>query len=136
MAGGLASVGAREILDFVLRGVVPTIPATVYMRLLETPSTKTSSGTETAYGAYGRLPMVRGLALFTDPGLTSRSVNVDPLEFAIPTSADDDIVAWDWVNTASGAFTETYLFGVTQPARSIVVGKRVRFPSGALVVTA
>jgi hypothetical protein len=40
------------------------------------------------------------------------------------------------VNTASGAFTETYLFGVVQPARSIVLGKRVRFPSGALVVTA
>lgn len=136
MAGGLTALGAREILDFILRGVSPTIPATVYLRLLETPSTKTTSGTETAYGAYARLALVRGTSLFTDPILTSRSTNVDPLEFPVPTSSDDDIVAFDIVNTASGAFTETYLFGAVSPARSIVVGKRVRFPSGSLLVTA
>jgi hypothetical protein len=135
MAGGLTALGAREILDFILRGVSPTIAATVYLRLLETPSTKTSSGTETAYGAYTRLALVRGTSLFTDPLLTSRSTNVDPLEFPVPTSSDSDIVAWDLVNTASGAFTETYLFGSVSPPRSIVVGKRVRFPSGSLLVT-
>lgn len=74
--------------------------------------------------------------MFTDPLLTSRSTNVDPFEFPVPSSADDDIVAWDLVNTASGAFTEAYLFGVVNPARSIIVGKRVRFPSGSLLVTA
>lgn len=136
MAGGLTSVGAREILDFILRGVSPTIAATVYLRLLETPSTKTSNGVETAYGAYTRLALVRGTSLFTDPLLTSRSTNVDELEFPVPTSVDDNIVAWDLVNVASGAFTETYLFGNVSPARSIIVGKRVRFPSGSLLVTA
>jgi hypothetical protein len=136
LAGGLSALGAREILDFLLRGVSPTVAATVYLRLLETPSTKTTSGTETSYGAYARLALVRGTGLFTDPALTSRSTNINPLEFPIPTSSDADIVAFDIVNTASGAFTETYLFGVVQPARSIVLGKRVRFPSGALVVTA
>lgn len=129
-------MGAREILDFILRGVSPTIAATVYLRLLETPSTKTSSGVETAYGAYARLALVRGTSLFTDPLLTSRSTNVDELEFPVPSSIDDDIVAWDLVNVASGAFTETYLFGNVSPARSIIVGKRVRFPSGSLLVTA
>lgn len=136
MAGGLSALGAREILDFILRGVSPTISATVYLRLLTTPSTKTTSGTETVYGAYVRLPLVRGTSLFTDPLLSSRSTNVDVLEFAVPTSTDSNIVGFDIVNTPSGAFTETYLFGVVQPARSIVVGKRVRFPSGALLVTA
>jgi hypothetical protein len=136
VAGGLTALGAREILDFVLRGVVPTMAATVYLRLLETPSSKTTSGTETAYGAYARLALIRGTSLFTDPVLTSRSTNVDPLEFPVPTSSDADIVAWDLVNTASGAFTETYLFGVVSPPRSIVTGKRVRFPSGSLLVTA
>lgn len=135
-SGGLTALGAREILDFILRGVVPTMAATVYLRLLETPSTKTTSGNETAYGAYARLALVRGTSLFTDPVLTSRSTNVDPFEFPVPSSADDDIVAWDLVNTASGAFTESYLYGVVSPKRSIVVGKRVKFPSGSLIVTA
>lgn len=136
MAGGASAKAAQQILNFYLRGIAPTVGATVYLRLLETPSSKTSSGTETSYGAYARLALVRGTSLFTDPVLTSRSTNVDPLEFPVPTSADDDIVAFDIVNTASGAFTETYLFGSVSPARSIVVGKRVRFPSGSLLVTA
>jgi hypothetical protein len=134
---GLTAVGAREVLDFVLRGVAPSIPSTVYLRLLTTPSTKTSSGTETAYGNYARLALVRSTSLFTDPALTSRSTNVDPLEFPAPSSLDDDIVAFDIVDTASGAFTETYLYGFVRPARSIVVGtKPLKFPSGAMVVTA
>lgn len=136
MSGGLTALGAREILDFILRGVSPTIAGTVYLRLLETPSTKTTSGTETTYGAYARLALVRGTSLFTDPVLTSRSTNVDPLEFPTPNSSDSDIVAWDLVDTASGAFTESYLHGVVSPKRSIVVGKRIRFPSGSLLVTA
>lgn len=136
MAGGLASYGAREMLDFFLRGVAPSVPATVYLRLLTTPSTKTTNGTETAYGAYSRLALVRATSLFTDPLLTSRSTNVDALEFPVPTSTSDNLVAFDIVNTSGGAFTETYIFGIIQPARSIVVGKRVRFPSGALVITA
>lgn len=137
MSGGLTALGAREILDFVLRGVAPSIASTVYLRLLKTPSTKTTSGTETTYGSYARLPLVRGTSLFTDPGLTSRSTNVGILDFPAPSSLDDDIVAFDIVNTASGAFTETYLFGNVQPHRSIVVGTRpLRFPSGSLLVTA
>jgi hypothetical protein len=136
MAGGATSLGAGQILNFYLRAIAPTVGATVYMRLLKTPSTKTSSGTEEAYGAYARLALVRGVGLFTDPLLTSRSVNVAELEFPTPSSPDDDAVAFDIVNTASGAFTETYLFGNVQPTRSIVVGKRLRFPAGALTVTA
>lgn len=137
MAGGLTALGAREILDFILRGVSPTIAATVYLRLLTTPSTKTSSGTETIYGSYARLALVRNTSLFTDPLLTSRSTNVSVLEFPAPSSLDDDIVGFDIVNTASGAFTETYLFGNVQPHRSIVVSTRpLRFPAGSLLVTA
>lgn len=136
MSGGLTSLGAREILDFLLRGVSPTVASTVYLRLLKTPSTKTFSGTETTFGAYARIPIVRGTGVFTDPALTSRSTNVAALETAAATSLDDDIVAFDIVNTASGAFTETYLFGNVTPARSVVIGKKIRFPAGTLVVTA
>lgn len=137
MAGGASAKAAQQILNFYLRGIAPTVGATVYMRLLTTPSTKTSSGTETNYGSYTRLALVRATSLFTDPLLTSRSVNVDPLLFPAPSSPDDNIVAFDIVNTASGAFTETYLFGNVNPSRSIIVGTRlVRFPSGTLIVTA
>jgi len=124
------------VLNFYLRGITPTLGATVYLRLLTTPSTKTTSGVESAFGAYARIPLVRGLTLFTDPLLTSRSTNVDPIETATALSLDYDIVAFDIVNTASGPFTETYLFGVVQPARSIIVNKPVRFPSGSMIVTA
>lgn len=137
MAGGLTALGAQQVLNFYLRGIAITVPATVYMRMLKTPSTKTSSGAESVYGSYARLALVRGVLLFTDPGLTSRSTNVGILDFPAPSSLDDDIVSFDIVNTASGAFTETYLFGVVQPHRSIVVGTRpLRFPSGSLLVTA
>lgn len=136
MSGGLTSLGAREILDFLLRGVSPTVASTVYLRLLKTPSTKTSSGTETTFGAYARIPIVRGTGTFTDPALTSRSTNVNTLQTDPATSLDDDLIAWDLVNTASGAFTETYLFGNIVPARSIVINKRITFPPGSLVVTA
>ena len=136
MAGGLTAQGAAQVINFYLRGVTPTLGATVYLRLLTTPSTKTSSGTESAFGAYARIALVRGLTLFTDPLLTSRSTNVAALQTGIATSLDDDIVAFDIVDTASGAFTETYLHGVVTPARSITIGKRVKFPAGSMVVTA
>lgn len=133
---GLTALGAREILDFLLRGVSPTVAGTVYLRLLTTPSTKTSSGTETNFGGWARIPLVRGTGLFTDPALTSRSTNVGTLQTSPPTSLDDDIIAFDIVNTASGAFTETYLFGNVVPRVTVVLNKAITFPPGTLVVTA
>ena len=136
MAGGLSALGAAQVINFYLRGVTPTLGATIYLRLLTTPSTKTSSGTEAAFGAYVRIALVRGLTLFTDPLLTSRSTNVGVLQTAVASSLDDDIVAFDIVDTPTGTFTATYLFGVVTPARSITIGKRVKFPAGSLIVTA
>lgn len=137
MAGGLTALGAAQVINFYLRGIAPSLPATMFLRMLTTPSTKTTSGIETVYGSYAREPLVRGTSLFTDPLLTSRSTNVSELLLPAPSSPDDDIVAFDIVNTSSGAFTETYLFGIVQPHRSIIVGTRpLRFPPGSLIVTA
>ena len=135
MAGGSTAYTAGEILNLILRAVAPTFPATMYLRLLTTPSTKSTSGTEATFGAYVRIPLVRGTSLFTDPLLTGRSTNVDPIQTDVPSSAGSDIVGFDIVNTASGAFTQTYLFGTVTPARSVIIGKRIRFASGALEVT-
>lgn len=135
MAGGATSYTAGEILNLILRAVSPTFPATMYLRLLTTPSTKTTSGTEATFGAYARIPLVRATSLFTNPLLTGRSTNVDPITTDVPSSGGADIVGFDLVNTASGAFTETYLFGTVTPARSVVIGKRIRFPANSMEVT-
>jgi hypothetical protein len=136
MSGGLTNFGAGQILKLILRAQSPTYPATMYMRLLTTPSSKGSSGVESSYSGYARIPIVRGTAIFTDPLLTASSINVDELDGGLATSADSPIAGFDFVNTASGAFTETYLYGLCTPQRSIIPGKRVKFPPGALTVTA
>lgn len=132
MAGGATSYTASEILNLILRAVAPTFPATIYLRLLTTPSTKTSSGTE---GSFPRIAFVRGTAIFTDPLLTSQSTNIDPILTDPAGASGSPIVAFDFVNTASGAFTETYLFGAVTPARDVISGKRIRFLAGQMLVT-
>jgi hypothetical protein len=136
MAGGLSFYGAGLVLNHILRAVVPTYPATFYMRLLTTPSTKGSSGTEAAYGGYARLALVRGLSLFTDPVLTGRSTNAVEFAYPVASSPGSDIVAWDIVETASGIFTATFIWGFVNPPRSITVGKPPKFPIGSCEVTA
>ena len=136
MAGGLTYLGAQFTLRHILRAEVPTYPATFYLRLLTAPSTKGASGTESTYGSYSRLALVRSTSLFSDPVLTGRSSNSTVLTFPTPTTSGADLVGFDIVNTSSGAFTQTYVFGSILPQRSIVVGKVLRFSVGALVVTA
>lgn len=137
MPGGLTFFSAGQLLNHILRAVVPTYPATMYIRLLTTPSSKGVSGTETTYGGYARVAIVRGTGAFTDPLLTGRSTNVAALTFPQAASAGaGDLVAFDIVNTSAGVFTETYLYGNISPTRSVTVGKTVRFPIGALEVTA
>lgn len=136
MAGGMTYSEAKRYLDHVLRATVPTYPATVYIRALTSLSGKGSSGTEASYSGYARQAIVRGTGVFTDPLATGRTSNVSAITFPQANSASADIVGFDIVDTASGAFTETYLFGTVTPARPVTVGKTIRFPAGALVVTA
>jgi hypothetical protein len=133
MAGGATFYTAGEILNLILRAVSPTLPGTMYLRLLTTPSTKGSSGTESA--SFTRITLVRGTGLFTNPLLTGSSTNIGVIETIPATGTGPNIVAFDLVNTASGAFTTTYLFGNVTPSRSVIVGKRIRFPAGAMEVT-
>lgn len=135
MAGGASTYTANEILDLFLRGVAPTFPGTWWMRLLITSSSKTVAGTETNYGSYTRLAMVRGTSLFSAPA-NGQSTNSNILQFASPsTLGNGSLTAWDFVNTAAGAFTETYLYGLIIPSRTIVVGKPLKFPIGSLLIT-
>lgn len=135
MSGGASIYTANEMLNLFLRGITPTFPATWYMRLLITSSSKTVSGTETNYGNYARLAMVRGTSLFSAPA-NGQSTNSNILQFASPSNlGNGNLTAWDFVNTAAGAFTETYLYGLIIPSRTLIVGKPVKFPAGSLLIT-
>lgn len=136
MPGGLTNFGAGLVLKLLLRDESPSLPASFWLRLLTTPSTKGASGTESTYGSYARLEIVRGTSTFSDPALTARSTNSAILTFPVVTSPGSAIVSFDFVNTSSGAFTETYLFGLVTPRIVPTVGKAVRVPIGSLLVTA
>lgn len=135
MAGGASFYTANEMLDLFLRGVAATFPATWHMRLLVTPTTKVVSGTETNYAGYARLAMTRGTSLFSAPA-NGQSSNSNLLQFPSANSlGNGNLVAWDFVNTAAGPFTETYLYGLIIPSRTLIVGKPVKFPAGSLLIT-
>jgi hypothetical protein len=58
------------------------------------------------------------------------------LTFGVATSAGNgQLVAFDIVDTPSGAFTKVYNGGPINPAKTIVIGKAPVFRAGALVIT-
>ena len=79
----------------------------------------------------------RDTTLFTDAGSSAEVTNVSSLEFPQADSVGaGDLVGFDIVDTAAGAFTHIYLWGQITPARTVIVGKKVRFPAGSLIFTA
>lgn len=137
MPGWLSYVSANELLNWLYRGVVPTIPGTLYLRLLVSPSNRAGGGTETNYSGYARLAMQRDTgSLFTVSPTSGRLTNSILIEFPKANSlGNGDLVAFDVVDTPSGAFTKTYNGGPILPARSIVVGKEPKFKADSLEFT-
>lgn len=135
---GWASYGmAQEIENFFYRGVAISIDATLYLRLLVEPSSRSGGGTETNFGGYSRLAFGRttgGLwAAATSTGLLT---NTSILNFGQAGSVGNGTLVWfDFVNASSGAFTKLYNGGPINPPRDPVVGKEVKFAPGALVIT-
>lgn len=138
MAGGATTFEAGQYLNYALRGVAPAYDGTLYLRLLTAPSTRTANGTETDYGSYARIPLPRDLTFWSDPTSTGRATNLAAFTFAAPTSLGSglDIVAFDVVNTASGSFTRRHYYGPVSPTRTPALGRALRFPAGALEITA
>lgn len=137
MAGWTSYVMAREIEDFFYRGVAISIDATLYMRLLVEPSSRSGGGTETNFGGYSRLAFARTTGgLWAPATSTGLLTNTSILNFGQAGSVGNGSPVWfDFVNTASGAFTKLYNGGPINPPKEIVVGKEVKFQPSALVIT-
>ena len=135
MAGFASYSMANEILNFFYRGVPITIGANLYLRLLVAPSNRSGGGTETTYGGYERLALLRGATIF-GANANGKILNAIELEFPNPTTVGNgNLVAFDIVDTPTGAFTKVYNGGPISPAKAVVVGKPPRFRVGALEIT-
>lgn len=135
MAGWAGYTMANEILDFFYRGQAISIGGSLYVRLLVETSSRSGGGLETNYAGYGRLTLLRGTTIFT-AAANGRMSNSVLLAFASATSlGNGDLVAFDIVDTPSGAFTKVYNGGPVSPAKAIVVGKPPKFAANSLVFT-
>lgn len=132
MAGFAGYTMANEILNFFYRGTAISIGANLYIRLLVEPSSRTGGGVETTYGTYARLALLRGTTIFAAAS-NGRMSNSVVLTFNTATTlGNGDLVAFDIVDTPSGAISKVYNGGPILPAKSITVGKRPTFRIGAL----
>lgn len=135
---GFASYGlAAEIENFLYRGQAITIGATLYLRLLVVPSSRSGGGTETNYSGYARLALPRDTSsIFTVAPSNGLLVNGVALTFPMPSSVGNgDLVAFDIVDTASGAVNKIYNGGPILPSKAVVVGKAPTFGVGKLQIT-
>lgn len=136
MPGFAGYTMADEILNFFYRGTAITIGANLYLRLLVAPSNRSGGGTETNYTGYVRKEIVRGTTIFGSASangfLTNTVVIVLPVALSL---GNGDFVAFDIVDTPSGAFTKVYNGGPVSPAKAVVVGKAPTFAVGSLQFT-
>ena len=138
MAGWASFDLADDILDFVYRGIPISIGANVYLRLLVEPSSRSGGGTETNYNGYARLALLRAASgIWANSPSSGRLTNA--IELAIGTDANSvgngPLVAFDIVDTPSGAFTKLYNGGPILTPKLVVLGKTVKFRAGALLIT-
>lgn len=128
---------SHEIENFIYRGVAITIGATLYLRLLVAPSSRSGGGTETNYGGWARIPFTRDTTTIWTVA-PSNGLLTNGVIIAAPvatTLGNGDFVAFDIVDTASGAFTKIYNGGPVSPAKAVVVGKSPEFDPGKLQIT-
>lgn len=136
MAGWMGYVAANELLNFLYRGAAVSIGGTLYLRLLVAPSSRAGGGTETNYSGYARLALPRDATIFTAAASNGQLTNGVVVEFPDAGSlGNGDLVAFDIVDTPSGAVSKIYHGGPISPAKAIVVGKPPRFRAGSLLLT-
>lgn len=137
MAGWSGYSLSDEILNYYYRGVAPSIGGILYLRLLVEPSSRSGGGVETNYSGYARLAMPRNTSSIFGVSPTNGRLS-NTVQVAFPTIAsagNGDFVAFDIVDTASGAFAKVYNGGPVSPAKALVIGKPPTFRAGSLVLT-
>lgn len=135
MAGWASYNMSNELLNFFYRGVAISAPATLYLRLLVEPSSRSGGGTETNYTNYTRLALPRNTTIFAAPNNGQMSNSIILTFPSAGSLGNGDLVWFDIVDTASGSFTKLYNGGPINPPKAIVVGKEPKFRVGALVIT-
>lgn len=137
MAGWDSYSMANEILNFFYRGQAISIGGSLYLRLLVSPSSRSGGGTETNYSGYARYQLPRNTSsVFTISPTNGLLVSGIILEFPSANSlGNGNLIAFDIVDTPSGAINKIYNGGPISPAKAIVVGKPPKFRVGALKVT-
>lgn len=136
MAGWLGISTANEVLNFLYRGTAISIGGSLYLRLLVAPSSRTGGGTETNYSGYARLQLPRDSTIFTSPASGGQISNGVIISFPTANSVGNgDLVWFDVVDTPSGAFSKVYPGGPISPAKTVAVGKPVKFRVGSLLIT-
>lgn len=134
MAGWLGYTVSDELLNFLYRGTTITIGANLYLRLLVEPSSRSGGGTETNYDGYSRLALPRNTTIFS---ASSNGRITNSAIVSIGTNANSvgngQLVAFDVVDTSSGAFTKVYNGGPMLPPRTVVIGKPVKLRAGAML---
>jgi len=137
MSGWMGFSGSDDVLNFLYRGTAISIPGSLWMRLLVAPSSRAGGGTETDFSGYARKQFPRDGTMFTvgASGTGKLIINV-LLDFGSPATAGNGQLVWfDFVNTTSGPFTKLYHGGPISPARTVEVGRPLRFPVGSLILT-
>lgn len=136
MAGFAGYTMADEILNFFYRGTTITIGASLWLRLLVSPSSRSGGGTETNYGGYARYEIVRGTALFGSASANGQLLSTVQIILPVATTVGNgDLNSFDIVDTASGAFTKLYNGGPVVPPKAVIVGRAPTFDVGKLIMT-
>lgn len=137
MAGWDSFAMANEILNFFYRGQAISIGGSLYLRLLVSPSSRSGGGTEANYSGYSRLQLPRNTSsVFTIAPSNGLLVNGVILSFPTANSlGNGDLVAFDIVDTSSGAVGKIYNGGPISPAKAIQVGKPPKFQVSSLKIT-
>lgn len=138
MAGFAGYTLSDEILNLIYRGIPIGIEGNLYLRLLVAPSSRAGGGTETNYGGYSRLALLRSTGgIWATAPANGRLTNA--VLFSVGTQAtttgNGTMNSFDIVDTPSGAFSKLYNGGPILTPKVPVVGKVVKFRAGALVIT-
>jgi hypothetical protein len=118
---------ATVVINHVLRGIVYTPPATVYIALFTSPSTPTVPGTEVSGGSY-----TRQTTTFGAPS-SGTSVSLTDVVFPIATASWGTVVGYAVMDAPTGG-NMLYFASLAAP-KLIDVNDNARFPAGQLMVT-
>lgn len=144
---GMTNHFRNKLIDFQMRGVAFTPPATYYVRLTSTQPTASAAGTELSGNGYAAQPIAKSAAAWAatnadgstinpSTGTTGRTSNNVVIDFGVAGANWGTASHWELWDAATGG--DRWMFGPivdgagAASPRTIVSGDPVKFPVGAL----